>query len=220
MILFDLDGTLVDSVPDLSYSIDAMMLSIGRPPPGEVKVRRWIGHGIRGLVKSALTDDLQTDPDTALFEKAFEIFSNIYLENACERSYLYDGVEDCFNSLQQGDYKLGCITNKGERFTHIVLEKMGIDLHFGIVICGDSLPKCKPDPLPLLHAADHFGVSPINGLMVGDSVNDIDAAQAAGLQSLAVSYGYNHGKDIREARPDAVIDNLSLLPEMIMSEET
>jgi phosphoglycolate phosphatase len=212
MILFDLDGTLVDSVPDLAWSIDNMMRSIGRPPCGEAKIRTWIGNGIRRLVKRALTGDMNAEPEPGLYEKAFAIFSDIYLNNACRRTTFYEGAEDCLFYLKENQYSLGCITNKAEKYTHIVLSTLGIDNHFGIIICGDTLPRKKPDPLPLLHAADYFGVSPENSLMVGDTFSDMEAARAAGFKSLAVTYGYNHGRDIREAKPDMVIDSLSQLP--------
>jgi phosphoglycolate phosphatase len=101
------------------------------------------------------------------------------------------------------------VTNKQSQFTNIVLETLGIQNAFGIVISGDTLAKKKPDPLPLLHAAEHFGVSASKALMVGDSVNDVSAARAAGFQILCVSYGYNHGQDIRLANPDLVIDSLA-----------
>ncbi len=215
MILFDLDGTLVDSVPDLTYSLDTTMEKLGHPTCGEEKVRLWIGNGIRRLVKRALTGEMDAEPDPDLYEKAFSIFSDIYLENACRRTYIYEGAEDCLNYLRDKKYKMGCVTNKHEKFTYIVLKTLGIDKHFGIIICGDTLAKSKPDPLPLLHAADFFGVEPANCLMVGDSASDIKAARAAGFQSLAVTYGYNHGHDIRENNPDAVADSLSELPSMM-----
>ena len=215
MIVFDLDGTLVDSVPDLTYSLDTMLEELGRFPCGEEKVRLWIGSGIRKLVKRALTGEMDTEPDPELYEKAFSIFSGIYLENACKRTYIYDGVEDCLKYLRDKKYLMGCVTNKHEKFTRIVLRTLGISKHFGIIICGDTLEKNKPDPMPLLHAANYFGVEPEMCLMVGDSASDVKAARAAGFQSLAVTYGYNHGRDIRETKPDAIVDSLAGLPAMM-----
>ena len=215
MVLFDLDGTLVDSAPDLAYSVDTMLVEVGLPERGEDKIRQWIGNGIERTVKRALLDGMDGEPDHELFNRAFPIFMNIYAENAARKSKFYDGVMEGMNFLKSNNYKIGCVTNKQEKFTHILLKELGIFDDFGIVISGDSLPKKKPDPMPLLHAARHFNVKPENSLMVGDSMNDVQAARAAGFRILCVSYGYNHGKDIRETNPDAVVDSLAELPGLL-----
>ena len=106
-------------------------------------------------------------------------------------------------------YHIGCVTNKAGSFTATLLRDLGLADYFDLVISGDTLPKKKPDPMPLLRAAQHFGVSPAQSLMVGDSINDVKAARAASFQVACVNYGYNHGHDIREAEPDAVIDSLA-----------
>jgi len=107
------------------------------------------------------------------------------------------------------------VTNKAAQFTEPLLRDLGIAGFFPIVISGDTLPKKKPDPLPLLHAADFFGVAPSAALMIGDSISDVKAARAAGFQIICMSYGYNHGQDIREAHPDAVIDSMAELPQLL-----
>lgn len=212
MVLLDVDGTLVDTVPDLACSVDTMLQEIGLPQRGEDKIRNWVGNGIETLVKRALTDDDDGEPDTALFERAFPLFMDIYADNAARHSRFYPGVEDGMHYLKAAGYKLGCVTNKRTRFTEILLQTLGIYNDFGIVICGDTLPRRKPDPLPLLHAAEYFSVSPAVSLMVGDSINDVGAARAAGFNILCVSYGYNRGMDINAANPDAVVDSLAELP--------
>lgn len=214
MVLLDVDGTLVDTVPDLAWCIDLMLDQLGLPQRGEDKVRRWVGNGLEVLIKRALTDEMDGEPDPALFEQAYDCFIPIYTDNTCRLSTFYDGVAEGLAYLKQSVCNLGCVTNKRETFTRILLNELGIYDDFGIVIAGDTLPRKKPDPLPLLHAADHFGVDPEKSLMIGDSVNDVHAARAAGFQVLAVSYGYNHDRDISEAEPDAVIDSLARLPEL------
>ena len=119
--------------------------------------------------------------------------------------------------MRDAGYKLGCVTNKAAEFTEPLLKDLGIYDRFGIVISGDSLPKKKPDPMPLLHAAAHFGVPVEKSLMLGDSVSDVNAARAAGFQIVCVSYGYNHGQDIRTAKPDAVIDSMVELEGLLES---
>ncbi|MCZ6718633.1 MAG: phosphoglycolate phosphatase [Gammaproteobacteria bacterium] len=215
MVLLDLDGTLVDSVPDLAYCIDRMLEHLGLPPRGTEKVRQWMGNGLQRLVKRALVDGFEGKPDNALFDRAFAILLELYGENTCERSTLYPGAREGLTYLQQSAYQLGCVTNKLAQFTQPMLQTLGIYDDFAIIICGDTLPKKKPDPMPLLHAAQYFGVEPEKALMVGDTVNDIQAARAAGFQILCVTYGYNQGGNIDGAGPDATVDSLAELPSLI-----
>ena len=211
LILIDLDGTLVDSVPDLALCVDEMMAGIGRPPHGEAKVRDWVGNGVERLVKRALVGQLEGEPDQAEFERAYPLFLELYARHNGERSRLYPGVREGLDRLAAGDGQLGCVTNKAAQFTEPLLEALGIRDYFSIVISGDTLPRKKPDPLPLLHAAEHFGIDPQDALMLGDSVSDVRAARAAGFGVVCVSYGYNHGRDIGEAGPDKVIDSFTEL---------
>lgn len=215
MILIDVDGTLVDSVPDLAFCIDEMMKQLGRSVQGEDKVRKWVGNGVERLIRRALIGQLDGEPDEADFEKACPIFMDLYAQNTSKRSVLYPGVEEGINYLKAAGYKLGCVTNKAAQFTIPLLKDLGIYEHFEIVVSGDTLPKKKPDPMPLLHVAEHLGVPPENAMMLGDSVSDVKAARAAGFQIVCMSYGYNHGVDIRDARPDAVIDSMAELEKLL-----
>jgi phosphoglycolate phosphatase len=208
MILIDVDGTLVDSVPDLGYCVDTMMTQLGRPPWGEARVRDWVGNGVERLVKRALIGALDGEPEPADFERAYPLFLELYAENTSKRSLLYPGVREGLDLLKDAGYRMGCVTNKAAQFTEPLLQDLGVFDDFSIVISGDTLPLKKPDPAPLLHGAAFFGCEPRNALMVGDSVSDVKAARAAGFRIVCMSYGYNHGVDIRDAHPDAVIDSL------------
>lgn len=216
LILLDLDGTLVDSVPDLAHGIDEMMRQLGRPACGEDEVRNWVGNGVERLVRRALIGQLDGEPDEAEFAQAYPLFLDLYDKHNGEKSRLYPGVREGLDYLKSTDIHIGCVTNKAEQFTAPLLKALGIYDNFEIIICGDTLPQKKPDPLPLLHAAEHFGIAPAESLMVGDSISDVKAARAAGFGIFCMSYGYNHGADIREAHPDAVMDSLieiqNLLP--------
>jgi phosphoglycolate phosphatase len=216
MILIDVDGTLVDSVPDLAYCVDELMKALGRPVHGEAKVRNWVGNGVERLVRRALIGQLDGEPPDADYARAYPIFLELYAENTSKRSRLYPGIREGIDWLKSQGYLLGCVTNKAAQFTLPLLQDLGVRDDFAIVVSGDTLPVKKPDPAPLLHAAQHFGVTPAESLMVGDSVSDVKAARAAGFQIVCMSYGYNHGVDIRTANPDAVIDSLvelrALLP--------
>ncbi len=215
LILIDLDGTLVDSVPDLAHAIDAMMQELGLPPHGEDKVRDWVGNGVERLVKRALTGQLQAEPDPALYDKAYPVFYAHYLESNGKYSRLFPGVKQGLNILKEKHLALGCVTNKAESFTLPLLEAKGIRDYFQIVVSGDTTPRKKPAPEPLLYASDKLDIAPAQSLMLGDSVHDVEAARNAGFQVIAVSYGYNHGVDIREAKPDAVIDSFTELDQLI-----
>ncbi|MEJ2405032.1 MAG: phosphoglycolate phosphatase [Candidatus Thiodiazotropha sp.] len=215
MILIDVDGTLVDSVPDLAYCVDEMMRRLGRSAWGEDRVRDWVGNGVERLVRRALVGQLNGEPDEAEFEQAYPLFLELYAENTSQRSCLYPGVREGLEYLKAAGYRLGCVTNKAEQFTLPLLRDLGIHDDFEIIIAGDTLPKKKPDPLPLLHAAEQLGVAPVDALMLGDSQSDVKAARAAGFQIVCMSYGYNHGEDIRNYNPDAVIDSMTEIREWL-----
>lgn len=216
MVLIDVDGTLVDSVPDLAYCVDEMLKQLGMEPHGEAAVRNWVGNGVVRLVERALTNDLDGYPDKADFDKAMPIFNELYSVHHSDRSALYPGVKEGMEFLKQsGNVKIGCVTNKAEQFTIPILKALGVHDEFEIIICGDTLEKKKPDPMPLLHAAERLGVSPENSLMLGDSKSDVTAARAAGFAIICMSYGYNHGEDIRNYEPDAVIDSMAELPNFL-----
>ena len=215
MILIDLDGTLVDSVPDLAHCVDRMMERLGRPPYGEARVRDWVGNGVERLVRRALIGRLEGEPTDAAFDEAYPIFVELYDRHNGEASRLYPGVKEGLDYLAGEGFRLGCVTNKAARFTEPLLKALGVYDRFGLVVSGDTLERKKPDPLPLLHAARFFDVHPAQALMLGDSISDVKAARAAGFRVICVSYGYNHGRDIREAEPDAVIDSFTDLKGML-----
>lgn len=215
MVLVDVDGTMVDSVPDLAYCVDEMMGALGLPLRGEPAVRDWVGNGVERLVRRALTGSLDGEPEEALFRRAYPLFLALYRDNTSKRSRLYPSVPEALGYLSSAGYKLGCVTNKAAQFTEPLLGDLGIRDVFAIVISGDTLPQKKPDPQPLLHAAEFFQVSPQESLMIGDSVSDVTAARAAGFQVVCMSYGYNHGMDIRDARPDAVMDSMAELRDLL-----
>ncbi|MCB1858386.1 MAG: phosphoglycolate phosphatase [Gammaproteobacteria bacterium] len=215
LIVIDLDGTLVDSVPDLAFCIDAMMAKLNLPPRGEAAVRNWVGNGIEKLVKRALLGQLDGEPDEVLFKQAYAVFLSLYAAHNGERSRLYPAVKQGLDYLHAAGYTLVCVTNKAGQFTGPLLSALGIRDHFALVISGDTLPQKKPHPAPLLHAAQSMEMDPREALMLGDSVNDVQAARAAGFRIICVSYGYNHGEDIRDAKPDAVIDSFAELAQLL-----
>jgi len=215
LILIDLDGTLVDSVPDLAHAVDAMLSDLGRPVAGEDRVRLWVGNGIERLVKRALTGELDAEPDSALYDQAFPVFYRHYQASNGRYSRLFPGIAEGLVQLAIRGYDLACVTNKAEAFTVPLLQALGIHDRFSVIVSGDTLEHKKPHPAPLLHAANARGVDAANSLMVGDSRHDVEAARRAGFGVACVTYGYNHGDDIRSAEPDAIIDSLAELPALL-----
>lgn len=217
LIIFDLDGTLIDSVPDIAYCIDEMLNILGRLPHGATKVRQWIGNGVERLVRRALVGAMLGEPSDTDFARAYPIFLELYAKHNGQNSTVYPGVREGLTILKSWNYPLACVTNKAARFTEPLLRTLKLHDFFDLVISGDTLATAKPNPAPLLHVATHFGVAPKLSLMVGDSFNDVLAARAAGLPVICVSYGYNHGQDIRQAQPDAVIDSIVDLTNILIT---
>ncbi|WP_203299502.1 phosphoglycolate phosphatase [Marinobacter sediminum] len=213
--LFDLDGTLVDSAPDLAAAVDQMLEHLGRSPVGIDRVRDWVGNGASVLVRRALARQTDWEPaqpkDDALFNDALAIFFHAYEQVNGRHAVVYDGVEACLAKLKEHGCKLAVVTNKPEQFVAPLLEQMGLDHWFDLSVGGDTLPVKKPDPTPLLHAMETLGGTRGTTVMVGDSAADIDAALAAGLPCVAVRYGYNFGQSVDALGADAVVDSLAEL---------
>lgn len=208
LVLIDLDGTLIDSVPDLAYCVDEMMAQLGLPLRGEAAVRNWVGNGVERLVRRALINSVDGEPDEALFAKAYPIFLALYQDNTSQRSSVYPGVKQGLDWMLAQGYRLSCVTNKAEAFTLPLLKDKGLFDYFEFVVSGDTCAEKKPHPMPLLHAADLMQVAPDNALMIGDSKSDVKAARAAGFHIFCMTYGYNHGEDIRDYQPDVVMDSM------------
>lgn len=211
LVVIDLDGTLVDTAADITAATNLMLRDLGLSERDPATVVGWIGNGVARLVKRALTGEMEVEPDPRLYEQAYALFLEHYEANLTRQSRPFPGVVEGLEWLKGQGFELACITNKAERFTRPLLDALALRQYFALVLSGDSLPRQKPDPLPLLHACRHFGLAPAQALLVGDSGNDVRAARAAGMPVICVDYGYNHGHDIRAERPDAVIGSLAEL---------
>ncbi|MFG6668031.1 phosphoglycolate phosphatase [Halomonas sp. HNIBRBA4712] len=213
LIAFDLDGTLIDSVPDLAVAVANALEEVGVRSPSEVLVRDWVGNGARVLVERALGWALDAPPDEALLERAFEAFLHHYGQAPFDRTRLFEGAADTLAALEAAGFTLVLITNKPERFIAPILEHFDLYRHFALCLGGDTLAEKKPSPAPLLHAAGAFDLAPSRCVMVGDSRHDIEAGRAAGFATVALPYGYNHGEPIEASRPDVCLERLSALIE-------
>ena len=221
--IFDLDGTLVDSVPDLANALNKALLDVGMATFEEGTIRNWVGNGARVLVERGLTGNIddKSDPKQSnsisneLIDHTFQRFLYHYDLNVCRASTLYPHVYDTLSTLSRQGYTLALVTNKPKRFIAPIIEAFNVESFFSLFIGGDSLKEKKPSPLPLYHVCKTLNVD-VNGcIMVGDSKNDIVAANAAGMRSVGLTYGYNYGEDIRAHNPNWVFDDFSGIASII-----
>ncbi|WP_248803875.1 phosphoglycolate phosphatase [Pseudomonas sp. MWU13-2100] len=211
LVMFDLDGTLVDSVPDLALAVDKMLLALGRPVAGLHAVREWVGNGVPVLVRRALAGDLDhSGVDDGEAEQALAIFMEAY-SGGHELTQVYPGVQETLSWMHKQGMEMALITNKPEQFVAPLLDEMKLGRFFRLIIGGDTLPQRKPDPAALFHVMKMTGIPASQCLFIGDSRSDVQAAKAAGVTCVALSYGYNHGRPIAEEQPALVIDDLRAL---------
>lgn len=206
--MIDLDGTLLDTAPDLATAANMMLKELGKAELPLETIQSYIGKGIEKLVKRSLTGDLDGEPDAELLQRAMPLYEQSYEKTLYVDTRAYPGVREGLNALRTGGFRLACVTNKAEAFTLPLLRAAELLDYFDIVVSGDSLPKKKPDPMPLLHACERFEIGPHEMLLVGDSLNDAQAARAAGCHVFCVPYGYNEGRDVYELDCDAIIPSL------------
>ena len=211
VILFDLDGTLIDSAPDLAVAVNHMLEALNRDTFSPDIIRYWVGNGAQVLVKRALSGQSEIDEnlDPVLFEKALNIFLTFYAQNLAVNTVTYLHVPATLQSLKELGYRLAIVTNKPFDFVAPILKGLNLDGVFEFYLGGDSLPQKKPDPSPLIHSCRLFNVTVEQCVMVGDSKNDILAANACNMQSIGVTYGYNYGEDIGVYEPSLIIDDFA-----------
>lgn len=214
-LMFDLDGTLLNTAPQIANAANAMLADMRLPALPYAQIKGYIGEGAQVLIQRCLAGALSDTPDPTLLEKAQHVFFAHYANNVTE-SLPFDGVQVGLELLKQRDLKLACVTNKPEKFTRPLLEASGLAEFFEIVVSGDTLAKKKPDPIQLHHICAEFNVMEMEAMLVGDSATDIAAAQAAGCFIVTVPYGYNQGKPIDESQVDAMIRDLTELPSILM----
>lgn len=213
--LFDLDGTLVDSAPDLAAAVDTMLEQLGRRKAGLEQVRQWVGEGASVLVRRALAGKKDWHPatakDEALFPDALAMFYHAYRNHNGQHARTYPGVDECLKQLAVHGCRLAVVTNKPEQFVGPLLDRLNLTRWFELSVGGDTLEVRKPDPQPLLHAMTRLGGTPGTTVMVGDSATDVNAAIAAGIPCVAVRYGYHFGPRIESLGAHAVVDSLAEL---------
>lgn len=208
-VLFDLDGTLLHTAPDLAAAANRMLRGLERATRDPDEIATYIGKGIPVLVHRTLTGALDGRAEDALFERALAIFERCYAEESGRTAAPYPNVVEGLACMQTAGLALGCVTNKAERFTFDLLHRSQLARFFGCVVSGDTVARKKPDPLPVLHACRQLAVQPANTLLIGDSANDVEAARAAGCAVWCVPYGYNEGRPVGSLNCDAVVADLA-----------
>ncbi|HFQ5404462.1 TPA: phosphoglycolate phosphatase [Vibrio vulnificus] len=218
LIAFDLDGTLLDSVPDLAVAADQATRAVGFPGVTELQVRDYVGNGADILIGRALSQSLTINPELSdeLRAQARELFDDFYQQTGHKLSHLYPTVKETLKALHQAGFTLALVTNKPSKFVPDVLQQHGIADYFVDVLGGDSFPEKKPNPIALNWLMEKHQIQSTEMLMVGDSKNDILAAKNAGCASFGLTYGYNHGEPISASEPDFVADSLAQLLDVVL----
>ena len=208
-VLFDLDGTLLDTIPDLHAATSALLRELGRPELPIDTIRSFVGRGIANLVKRTLANSLDAADDPAPPPQAvLDAYWRHYARENGRNVRIYPGVVEGLEALKAKGMPMAVITNKAGAFTQPLLASTGLAKYFDVVIGGDLLPKQKPDPMGLVWACGRFGVSPANALFIGDSIHDYHAGRAAGCHVFLVPYGYNEDRDVHELECDAIVETI------------
>ena len=207
LILFDLDGTLVDSASDLYRAMNLSLERLKLPLVTEAQVRVWIGKGTALFCESTLRY-LKGEVEPDLHQQLLATFLEIYNADPCVDTKPFHGILDFLEWGMQHNKKLICVTNKPEQPARKILEILNMDHYFVDVIGGDRFEKRKPDPIQLNYCIEHYQSTADKTLMIGDSSNDVEAARCAQVDCVVLSYGYNHGEDIQLCQPQQVIDDV------------
>lgn len=207
VVMFDLDGTLVNTAPEIAFAANQMLDGLNLPQKSPAQITRYIGEGAQMLVKRCVTIDTHTEPDDALLQDAQALFYKHYAQNVTN-SQPYHGALETLSQLKSAGFRLACVTNKPEKFSIPLLSSTGLAEFFEVIVSGDTLAKKKPHPMQLHHICQKLDVLEAESMLVGDSDTDVVAAHAAGCYIVTVPYGYNQGKQIDESMVDATIDDL------------
>lgn len=206
--IIDLDGTLVDTAADITAAVNAMLAELGREALPIAQVTGYVGRGAEVLVHRVLTGELDGVAPASEFNPAFDSFRAHYRRENGVHSKTYPGVLEGLAIMRGRGLKLAVVTNKPSDFTLPLLAAADIDSFFDLVVSGDTLAAKKPDPQPMLHVCQRFGIAPAQMVAIGDSAHDVHAARAAGIPVIVVPYGYNEGRDVRELDVDAIVPTL------------
>jgi phosphoglycolate phosphatase len=206
--IIDLDGTMLDTVPDFELALNGMRAEFHLAPITQDIIKPMVGKGSEKLIRDVLALDYDSARIDAVFDEAMAAYQRHYLAINGERSVLYPGVLEGLQAMRELGLRLACVTNKPIAFATPLLAQKGLAPYFELVYGGDSLPRKKPDPLPLLQVCADFDLAPSSVVAIGDSSNDAEAARAARCYVLTVPYGYNHGRPVQDIDSDGIVNSL------------
>lgn len=206
--IIDLDGTMIDTAPDFQVAINQMRAELELAPLSLQTITEFVGKGSENLIRRVLGVDFEEAEVERRFDQALQRYQHHYLQINGQHSTIYPEVIEGLAAMRSHGLRLACVTNKPIAFAHPLMEKTGLLDFFEVIYGGDSLPKKKPDPLPMLTVCADFGLTPAQVVAIGDSSNDAEAAQAAGCRSLTVPYGYNHGRPVQSIISDGIVGSL------------
>jgi phosphoglycolate phosphatase len=213
--IIDLDGTMIDTAPDFQVAINRMRAEFDLPPLALETVIEFVGKGSENLMRRVLAVNFDADTVERHFAQAMASYQSHYLAINGEHCLVYQGVHEGLTALRAQGLRLACVTNKPIAFALPLLQKMGLSPYFELIYGGDSLPRKKPDPLPMQTVCLEFALTPEQVVAIGDSSNDAEAARAAGCKSLTVPYGYNHGKPVDLIDTDGIVDSLLVAADLL-----
>jgi len=193
-VLFDLDGTLVDSLEDLTDAVNHMLATFGKPELATDAVRRMVGKGARHLVQQALSADPAAD-----IERGLQLFLEFNAGHIADKSRLYPGAREMLDKLAAAGIRMAIVSNKNEAMSRLILQALDAEGYFSVISGGDSCAEMKPSPLPLLQAMEQLGTTPGTTVMVGDSINDIQAGRRAGITTIGCSWGFGYPEELVDA---------------------
>lgn len=220
VVLFDLDGTLVNTGPDIAVAINSMLADMGRKPYSVDRILDWVGEGAPRLVERALVGGKEGRPGDDEFQRGLALFYDHYAAGICVRSKPYPHARRVLDELHASGIRVGCVTNKPERLTRLLLDALALAPVFDVVVGGDTLEFKKPRPEPIQYACRVLDLGPEDAVYVGDSLTDCRAASAAGVPMIAVTYGYSQSADLTKASCAAMIDDLGALPDALRNTRT
>lgn len=208
-LLIDLDGTLVETVPDLAMAVNAMRADVGLAELPDSTVASYVGKGAAVLVRRALTGSMDEELAADAMARGLESFNRHYTEHNGRQSFAFEGTATTLKQWRSAGFKLACVTNKPNQFAHTLLERMQLHALFDVVVGGDDTPDRKPHPAPLLLACELLRVAPAEAVVIGDSINDLQAGRAAGCRVILVETGYNEGAPVSSLGADAIFPSLA-----------
>lgn len=216
-IAIDLDGTLLDTIPDLCGAVNLVLADLELAPLEIDLVKTFVGKGLGEHMRKSLRTAMGREPDDAEKAHAIDLYRAHYAAHIADRTTIYRGVVEGLDAFKLRGLPMSVVTNKWTTNTETLLARFKLSAYFDHIVCGDTLTSNKPDPGMMFYSAGRFGVHPREMLMIGDSGNDSRSAQAAGSPVVLMTYGYNEGENVADLRANAIVSTFTAIPALLDS---